>query len=176
MSSQTKIRSLFSKLGLTPKRPSIGSGRKLRFEQCEDRRMLAPILVDTHLDTSGGGSTSLRDAIIQAEASSAPDEITFAPSVDGESILLTQGALPTITHSLSIDTQGQDITVDASGNGGGSVFVINTDVPFGALPDLDYIIAGLTITGGDASHGGGIYFRGISGNFFPSANPEDYRD
>ena len=46
-----------------------GFSRALRFEQCEDRRMLATLTVNSLLDNTigGDGLLTLREAIIQAE-------------------------------------------------------------------------------------------------------------
>ena len=123
------------------------------------------LLVDTLEDESDGdysrGDLSLREAIELANANPVPDTIRFDESLAGGTILLTQGELE-ITDSIYIQGLGAELlTIDASGNdptpdednGDGSrVFNIN-DGDASMLIDVE--ISGLTLTGGDASSGGG---------------------
>ncbi|MEX2316832.1 MAG: choice-of-anchor Q domain-containing protein [Pirellulales bacterium] len=139
--------------------------RRLRIEPLEDRRLLS-ITVNMLTDELDGsivdGDISLRDAVALA-----PSGETIEFSVTGV-INLTLGQL-TINKSLTIAGPGANLlTIDASGNdptpesrlddddffndGDGSrVFEISD----GASNVLDVMIVGLTLTGGDATGGGG---------------------
>ena len=145
--------------------------RRLHFEQCEDRCMLATFMVTNNNDdivNTPASVGTLRQALFDANLFSDADEIYFASSLDGVPITLTEGEL-SITKSVTIDAQGQDITVDASGNdptptiddGQGSR-VFNINLPSSSTSG-DVTLAGLTITGGDTYlGGGGIQFNGTS--------------
>jgi hypothetical protein len=111
---------LFAKLGFARRTRRLISGsrfhRKLRVEQCEDRRMLAPFLVtntgDGFVNSPGDQPGTLRQAVFDAQLSlEADDTITFDPAVFNtpKTILLTQGEL-FISQSLTIDG-----TVDGTG-------------------------------------------------------------
>jgi CSLREA domain-containing protein len=98
-------------------------GRNLRFEQCEDRSMLATFTVNSMLDGTDGTNTTLREAIGFANASlEAVDTIKFDQTVfaSGGTILLTQGQL-SISESSQLIIDGWDtsgnrlgITIDAN--------------------------------------------------------------
>src|SRR5262245_44723418 len=108
-----------------------------RLEVLENRTLLSTYTVD-HLadDMVGSGfNGSLRYCIIHAVDG---DHIGFAPDVTG-TINLT-GALPNLSHSISIDGPGADLmTVDAGG--GSRIFsVIGYDIAAK--------ISGLTIANG----------------------------
>ena len=133
------------------------SGRRLRFEPLECRRLLS-ITVDTLVDENNGigvgAGTSLREAITAAAAG---DTIEF--SVTG-AIKLTNPALPTIAKNLTISGPGANLlTIDANDptpatkNGDGKrVFRIADNNPQHLL---DVSISGLTLTGGDLVPGAG---------------------
>jgi hypothetical protein len=146
-------------------RANSQSGRRLRFEPLEDRRVLS-ITVNTLVDENNGvavGGISLRDAI----AAAAPgDTINFASSLTSSgpaTILLTNGEL-LIDKSLTINGPGATrLTIDASGNKppNPSPFdsawsrVIEIDDQASALKNVS--ISGLTLAGGGANgDGGGI--------------------
>ncbi len=171
---------LLTKLGFNSKkyksRTSANRARKLRFEQCEDRRLLA-ITVDVihDIDDPNDGTTTLREALFTANSNLDHSTIHFDPTVFStpQTIDLTEGEL-SITESVTIDAEGQGITVDASGNdptpmlnnGDGSrVLAINMELN----PEPRAVtLAGLTITGGDNSgNGGGLYFDSSA---FPSGD------
>ncbi len=124
-------------------------GRKLRFENCEDRRMLATFTVNVDYDATApfdftDNDVSLREAIERANnVSPGPDTINFAASLDGQTILLTNGEM-LITESLTINGLGRDdLTIDAQGNS--QIFEINDGV-FGAGAVVqDVKISGLTL-------------------------------
>ena len=122
---------LLAKLGFSRKKRRSQStpnyGRKLRFEQCEDRRMLAAITVDSPFDVidANDNVTTLREAIIEANQFSNEDTINFAPGLNGATIMLGRDVngnqIPTgslqISESLTIDATAlpNGITIDASG-------------------------------------------------------------
>jgi predicted outer membrane repeat protein len=177
---------LLTKLGLkrkSPRKHSInGYNRKLRFEQCEDRRVLATFMVTNTGDgvVTGPGDQpgTLRQAVFDAEFLDGPDRIEFSieaiHDLNGGTINLTQGHL-SITQAVTIDASmlADGITIDASGsdsdtevdNGGGSrVFSIS----LGNSGNPEVTLQSLTITGGDyATAGGAIFF---DGNFFNATN------
>ncbi|MGD9635508.1 MAG: choice-of-anchor Q domain-containing protein [Pirellulales bacterium] len=132
------------------------------------------LVVDTLVDESDGdysrGDLSLREAIELANATrfkGVVDTITFDPALiaDGPAtILLTQGELK-ITDSLTISGPGADqLTIDAGGNDptpdadnadGSRVLNIDDEDP---LSQLDVVLRGLTISGGDVDgFGGGVF-------------------
>ena len=56
-------------------------GRSLRFENCEDRRMLAAFTVDSVLDNGDGAKTTLREAVDFVNFSNDLDNsVTFDPT------------------------------------------------------------------------------------------------
>ena len=178
---------MVTKLGLLRKerhsRSNTNSNRKLRFEQCEDRRMLATFTVNDPGDFTDANPniTTLREAIDEAELADDHDEIVFASNLDGVPIVLTQGEL-SITKPVTIDAQGQDITIDASGNdskptpvpndGDGSR-VIKIELSALAGVTQQVTLDGLTITGGDTDDTGDTDDDFLSGGgirFFGTAN------
>jgi hypothetical protein len=105
-------------------------------------------------DPGDSGPNTLRQAIIDANASvGVPDTITFALP-PASTITLTTGALPSIADNLTIQGPGaSELTV--SGNATSRIFFVNSSVTVS--------ISGLTIssghtadTGGSGSGGGGI--------------------
>lgn len=118
------------------------AGRKLRMETCEDRRMMAPLVVDSLTD-DGIGYT-LREAIADANASNDFDTITFAAGI-GNTINLddSQGRL-FINSPVEILGPGADeLTINQT--------IANAGVFDAVLSDEDLTISGLTITGGENS-------------------------
>lgn len=128
-------------------RATTATKRVLHVEGLEDRRMMAIFSVG-NLNDSGAGS--LRQAILDANAASGADSISFATA---GTITLSSGELA-ITDDLTISGPGaEDLVIDA--NGSSRVFSI-------ASGD-SVTISGLTITGGyvsGANEGGGIYNQG----------------
>ncbi|BAQ65372.1 choice-of-anchor Q domain-containing protein [Geminocystis sp. NIES-3709] len=104
----------------------------------------AAIITVTSLADSGAGS--LRNAIASANAG---DTIVFQNGLTG-TITLTSGAL-VVNKSLTIQGLGANL-LTISGNNNDRVFVFQG--PAGANT---YNLSGLTITGGSAGIGGGIY-------------------
>src|SRR6476660_5200244 len=104
--------------------------------------------------TADSGAGSLREAIMNSVAG---DTINFDPSLNGQTITLTSGALA-IGHTLTISGPGAaNLTV--SGNNLNSVFGVDT--PVGSNSSVT--ISGLTITGGKggAPGGGGIIANNV---------------
>ena len=103
----------------------------------------------TVLDTGDAGPGSLRQAILDANASPGADTIVFAPAVQG-TILLT-ASLPTISDDLDLVGPGADVlTIDNGGFQG----VVSIGLSVTAA------ISGLTFTGGNQLSGGGIANHG----------------
>ncbi|HEV2851952.1 MAG TPA: choice-of-anchor Q domain-containing protein [Thermoanaerobaculia bacterium] len=101
----------------------------------------------TNLDDDGPGS--LRDAIGQANALAGPDTIDFQAGLAGV-ITLASGQLA-ITDSVDIQGPGASV-IAVNGNTGSRVFYL-----YNGSALLDVTISGLTITGGEASSGAGIF-------------------
>jgi hypothetical protein len=110
---------------------------------------MSGIIVTTADDVVIANDTvlSLREAITQANINPGADTITFAASLNGETVTLA-GTELTLTSDITIDGDNvADITID--GDGESRVFKISS----GGIATLD----ALTITGGNAGTGGGIY-------------------
>ena len=144
-----------------PRHPGKKGRKRLHLEALESRRVLASFVVDSLGDTAdampgdgvavdAGGDTTLRAAIEEANALPGADDITFA--VNGN-ILLTMGTQLSITDDLLIDASLNQISVD--GNGTSRVFLISDGD--GQLNNLTVGIQSLTVTGGFATSGGGIF-------------------
>jgi hypothetical protein len=123
-------------------------------------------------NTNDNGSSSLRDAIAQANANPGADTIDFAANVSG-TITLTTGSL-VITDDVTIQGPGASVlTID----GGGSVTRANKSAAYYGFYGSDIVIngegggqdrpsapqaagavtiSGLTLTGGHAENGGAI--------------------
>ncbi len=177
------------------------NSRSLRLEQLENRELLSATtwenaaqadavvaaemsaaLAETAIDLStlvttnqdvvdaNDGLTSLREAIAAAEAGAT---FTFADGVTN--IVLSQengwdNDLE-ISKSITIDG-GEGVTINA--NGASNVFQL-----YGGTEEAPIRLVGLTITGGEANNGGGIYASGayfivenstITGNNATNAN------
>ena len=118
------------------------------------------IVVDTASDVDQPGQTTLRDAITQANKDDG-DTITFAPSLAGQTITLSQGEL-LITSSMTITGLGSSqLTID--GNNSSRIFDIDANDNFAS----QVTISGLTLTGGNGvganlNGGGGAIFNNES--------------
>jgi len=124
------------------------------------------LVVDTLSDESDSdfspGDLSLREAVQLANSVTLSNVITFDPSLNGGTILLTQGELP-ITQALSIDATAlpTGVTIDASGNdptpeenNGDGSRIFNID-DGNRASNSPVTISGLTLTGGDVQRSGG---------------------
>ncbi|WP_034937690.1 choice-of-anchor Q domain-containing protein [Gloeocapsa sp. PCC 73106] len=105
----------------------------------------------TVTNAEDNGSGSLREAIAVANASPGDDEITFSPSLTGETISLTSGELRITDHLVIRGLGAENLTIDSQGNS--SVF--NIDYYQFNYPRA--MISALTITGG----GGDNSYPGI---------------
>jgi hypothetical protein len=120
----------------------------LRFESLEERFCLSGLAVTTISDIVGHSGTSLRDAIVQANADSrqgTSDTIRFDASLSGQTITLSQGQLElgrggSGSGAITIDGSGLTSPIVVSGNNAGRVFLVDSGVQAS--------IAGLTIQGG----------------------------
>jgi hypothetical protein len=108
----------------------------------EDRTLPSTFLVTNLLD---GGNGSLRQAVLNANANPGPDDVAFAPGLQG-TVALTSGPLD-ITDALTIHGPGAD-QLTVSGTDHSRVF----DVRAGVTVTL----SGLTVAHGRAATGGGI--------------------
>ena len=136
----------------------------LRLEPLEDRMMLNadPIFVDTIADTLvDDGVTSLREAILAANAQSGQDTIKFAHDLQGELLLKTELV---ISDDLIIQGPGADV-LTVSGQNRTRVFRIdvNPAQPFGLPVDeagnpllIEVGIHNLTIADGLATDAPGF--------------------
>ena len=113
-------------------------------EVLEQRTLLSTVVVTNNADSGPG---SLRDAIANAASG---DTIVFADSVKNETITLSSGELP-IGKGLNIEGPGANhLTI--SGNNASRVFDVSGSG--------NVTIAGLTITDGVATIGGGAVNEG----------------
>jgi len=147
------------------------SSRRLQFEQCEDRRVLAAIQVTNFNDAvenTPAAIGTLRQAIFDSNNTPGADEITFSPGLNGATITLSHGELG-ILESLTISAtmlpmgvtiKAFDPTPLVKNFDGSGVFSIS-----GSASALDVAMERLTITGADtASVGGGIDFDFSNGS------------
>ena len=135
-----------------PRRRNVGFNRQPKLEKCEDRRMLAPIVVNSFLDNGDGANTTLREAVAQANLNPDVDTINFASTLNNTTITLTQGTL-SITNSVTIDGRdslgvSRNITISA---GGGTNPTVGNGDGFSIVEIFggDVEINSLKLTGGD---------------------------
>jgi hypothetical protein len=107
--------------------------------------------VDSIMDPTEGGHTTLRDAIISANANAGPDTISFASGLSGQITLAND--LPTITQALDIQGPGAD-QITISGNDANRIFDLDP------TPGDPVSISGLTLTGGSAASSSTAALRG----------------
>jgi hypothetical protein len=129
-------------------------------ESLEGRALLSHFDV-LNLNDSGYGS--LRQAFIDSNRTTGPNEIDFATGLSG-TITLTSGELLIANQNVSIVGPGQNV-LSVSGNGNTRVFEI--------VSGVTAFLSGMTISGGQADYGGGIHNAGtvtisactVRGNF-----------
>lgn len=115
----------------------------------------ATYIVDTNGDPGPAGTTSLRQAIAQANLS-ADNLVQFDSSLSGSTITLKQGALY-ISESMSIEGPGAD-KLAISGNDVFGILYAGTQ----AVSPLSLTLSGLTLTHGKSLNGGAIYTKNVS--------------
>ena len=122
----------------------------------EDRKLLSTIVVNNPTDTPVAGQIDLRQAISQANASGGAQTIAFdktvfkTPQTISLDPALGQLELSDTTGTETIAGPTAGVTVSAGGNS--RVFQIDGSVTAA--------ISGMTITGGNAGAGGGLWNDG----------------
>ena len=110
-----------------------------------------PILVSTANDAPDGdfspGNLSLREALVVAAWNPGNDAIGFDPALTGQTIVLEQGQLA-LDSNVAIEGPAGGVTIDA--NHQSRVFYM--------VDGSQVSLENLTLTGGAATYGGGIYF------------------
>jgi hypothetical protein len=114
---------------------------RLALEPLEDRAVPAPFTVTNLAPTDSG---SLRQAILDANATAGPDTIVFQPGLSGTITLFGQ---LNITDSVSIEGPGASV-ISVSGNNAVPILLVNN---FDAT--INVSISGLTLTQGKGSSG-----------------------
>jgi len=115
-------------------------------------------VVDTALDPGPGGTTSLRQAIFQANAS-ANNIVQFAPALNGSTLTLQNGEIA-VTEPMYIVGPGAD-KLTISGNDASRILNIST----ASATPIAVTLSGLTLSHGNAankSFGGAIYAANVS--------------
>ena len=113
------------------------------------------LIVNTTSDSLNfyDGFVSIRDAIRYAKSDSLGDTITFDPLLSGQTITLSGNSL-WIDSKLTINTAGLSGGLTIDGDGNSSVFSV-------VAPKEDLVqLSGITIIGGSATKGGGIFNTG----------------
>jgi hypothetical protein len=105
----------------------------------------------TVINLNDNGLGSLRQAILDANATAGADTINFDPSVTG-TITLTTGQLPVISENLTIVGSGASVITVSGNHAPGSIFEIASGVIV--------TISDLTISDGFAFRAGGILNNG----------------
>jgi hypothetical protein len=131
-----------------------------RLEPLELRDVPAAIIVDSSADSvASDGVTTLREAIIQANAQAGDDTITFDSKLTalGSATITLTDALPDLSEGITLTGPGANrLAITRSTAGGTPNFCIFT-TSVGSVVN----ISGLTITGGDNTNdGGGIFNAG----------------
>ncbi len=160
----------------------------LSFESLEDRRVLAALTVNTNVDALafGNSTLTLREAIAVVQAGTtagfglsaselaqintsggfASNTITFTSDLNNATITLARNTLGQLAFSaqaksLTIDTTGRKLTIDADDptpgvNSGTGIRVFDIiDTSNGASPP-SVTLKGLTLTGGDVGQQGTV--------------------
>jgi hypothetical protein len=122
----------------------------------EDRRLLSTFVVNNPTDTPVAGETDLRQAIASANATTGANTITFDSTVFATPQTITLGGTQ-LELSNTSGTQtitGPSAGVTVSGGGLSRVFQFDANVTAS--------ISQMTITGGSALDGGGLYNLGTA--------------
>ncbi|MGB7329716.1 MAG: right-handed parallel beta-helix repeat-containing protein, partial [Rubripirellula sp.] len=156
-----QVRKLFSRVKSSRRVTSRVRRRLSRIESLENRRVLASFVVSTGVDAVNGACgasvCTLRDAVLAANASPGPDEITFAPSVTGTINLTAANGELLISDPVTITGPGAGtLTVRATTSAVNEFRLFDISSAAG-----DVSIAGLTLTGGRVENdfGGAIRFQ-----------------
>ena len=115
-------------------------------------------VVDTALDPGPGGTTSLRQAVFQANAST-NNIVQFAPALIGSTLTLQNGEIG-ITQPMYIQGPGAD-KLTISGNDASRILNIST----ASATPIAVTLSGLTLSHGNAANknfGGAIYAANVS--------------
>ena len=116
----------------------------VKFEVLEVRRLLATVIVNTLADeTLANATTSLREAI-----AATAETVAFAPALAGSIVLNSELVI------------GNDLTI--VGPGAAKIEISGDDASrvFRTTAGVNASISGVTISGGKAERGGGIYHGG----------------
>ena len=122
----------------------------------EDRRLLSTFVVNNPTDTPVAGENNLRQAIASANATTGANTITFDSTVFATPQTITLGGTQ-LELSNTSGTQtitGPSAGVTVSGGGLSRVFQFDANVTAS--------ISQMTITGGSATDGGGLYNLGTA--------------
>src|SRR5207253_4752858 len=130
-------------------------------EPLEDRAVPATLTVTTPLDVVNAtdGLLSLREAVLQANATNGADTIVVPA---GTYTLTRAGANDDAALTGDLDLTGH-VTIQGAGAGATLIDAAGLDRVFHVLDGGNVILSGLTIQGGEADIGGGI-FNDFSGN------------
>ena len=149
-----------------------GRGRHRQVNRLEDRTLLAAFTVNTLLDTvdanpgdglalDANGNTSLRAAVMEANALSGADTITLGAGVYQFSLAGTEvGDYSSGVGDLDITSQ---ITIEGAGAGQTTIDANLLDRAFDLNAGAVFTLRGVTITRGQAGDGGAIRNRGSMG-------------
>ncbi len=128
---------------------------RFQLEPLEGRQLLATFVVS---NTSNSGTSSLRWAINQSNATTGPNTIDFMiPGVQGPQTINLLSALPAITKPVTINglTQSAQVVLSGAHAGKGAIGLDLTSTAAGST------LEGLVI---DAFSGGGVLVNGGSGD------------
>lgn len=123
--------------------------------------------VQTTADTTGGGQTSLRDAIGHANANPGT-AITFSNGIANGTITLTSELPLILGNNTTIDGGANNITV--SGNNTVRGFFVGNTTSAVSATIRNLTIANASARGGNGGSGGGGGGAGLGGAVFVSAN------
>ena len=154
---------------------SVRQSKQLSFEQLEARHLLATLVVNSTADGPvdfDDSAVTLREAIVAAnndaivapggEAGSGADTITFDETVfTGTQTINIASQLPRITSGVTIMGPGANLLTIDAGDGTDSQFgtangfrIFNID-DGDSSRQIEVMLSGLTLTGGDESSNGG---------------------
>jgi hypothetical protein len=125
----------------------------------EDRRLLSTFTVTSAADSAPAGSpdiNTLRWAVEQANAAATASSIEIELGTSPATITLMQG-------QLELDNTAAATTIyDGPGEGAVTISGNNASRVFQVDPSVNASITGMTITGGNAGIGGGLFSEGMT--------------